>query len=141
MLRYENLASIKLIFSNFYESKRYSRVKKIVEKIQSSRKDSNSDEPTTNGKGVAITFSYRQLRSNLISYFTVSSSYILRDGLFLRSPLEFLPKMLPSTFETLFTPSFRRMGRAFSSWTDLASRRRDWKARDTPAKFSAALTS
>lgn len=66
---------------------------------------------------------------------------MLNEGRFFRSPFEFLPKMLPKTFDTLLTPSFRLMGNALSSWTDLASRSSDWKARETPAKFSAALTS
>lgn len=67
---------------------------------------------------------------------------MLSEGLFLRSRLLlFLPKMVPRTLLTELTPSLRRMGIALRSWTDRASRRRLWKARETPAKLSAALTS
>lgn len=66
---------------------------------------------------------------------------MLKDGRFFRSPFEFFPNILPSTFETLFTPNFLRIGNALSNCTDLASLRSDWNASDTPAKFSAALTS
>lgn len=71
-------------------------------------------------------------------------SYILNDGRFFRSPvplLLFLPKILPNTFETLFTPNFRRIGKFRSNCTARASRNNDWNAKETPAKFSAALTS
>lgn len=66
---------------------------------------------------------------------------MLSDGRFLRSPFEFLPNILPSTFDTLLTPSFLLIGKAFNSCTDLASLNKLWNANDTPAKFSAALTS
>lgn len=65
---------------------------------------------------------------------------MLNEGRFLRFLL-FLPRMFPSTFDTLFTPSFLRIGRARSNCTDLASRNSVWKANETPVKLSAAATS
>jgi hypothetical protein len=66
---------------------------------------------------------------------------MLSDGLFLRSLVVFLPKIVPRTLETECTPSFLRIGNARSSWTDLASRRSAWNANAAPAGLSAALTS
>jgi hypothetical protein len=67
--------------------------------------------------------------------------HMLNDGLFLRSPLLFLPNILPNAFDTLFTPNLRLIGRARNNCAERASRNNDWNANDTPAKFSAADTS
>lgn len=70
------------------------------------------------------------------------AGHMLSDGRFFRSRLLlFLPNIVPSTLDTLFTPSLRLIGSPRSSCTARVSRNSEWNASDTPAKFSAALTS